>query len=181
MQKVLFKKQELAYGGELLKTRKGRASGRPIATRQTMHLVLRSTHAKGKWSFLEPKNKENIRSILRRFAEKYGVKLLFGANVGNHIHLEIKLTNRYTYKPFIRAVTAAIAMKVTGISRWKTKEEAGIKRFWDLRPFTRVVVGWKSRLTLKDYIKVNRLEGRGIKRDIAKVLIQRQRELLQPG
>ncbi len=181
MQKEFFKKTEKAYGGELLKKRKGRIAGRPVVTKQTMHLVLRSSVAKGKWSFLEPKNKENIRIILRKFAEKYGVKLLHGANVGNHIHLEIQLTNRHTYKPFIRAVTAAIAMKITGVSRWKSKEDVGINKFWDLRPFTRVVVGWNARLSLKDYIKVNHLEAKGFKRDIAKVFIQRQRGLLQSG
>ncbi len=174
MQKEFFKKQELAYGGELLKKRNGRVSGRPIVTRHTMHLVLRSSRAKGKWSFLEPKNKVITREILKKFAAKYGVKLLHGANVGNHIHLEIQLTNRYTYKPFIRAVTAAIAMKITGVSRWKTKAQVGITKFWDLRPFTRVVVGRRAQLSLKDYIKINRLEGQGFKRDIAKVLIQRQ-------
>ncbi len=181
VQKEFFNKAEKSYGGELLKKRKGRISGRPIVTRQTMHLVLRSSLANGKWSFLEPKNKAATRDILKKFATKYGVKLLYGANVGNHIHLEIQLTNRYAYKPFIRAITAAIAMKITGVSRWKTKEQVGIKKFWDLRPFTRVVTGWKARLSLKDYIKINRLEGQGIRRGLAKVLIQRQSGLLQSG
>lgn len=173
MQKEFFKKQEKAYGGELLKTRKGRATGRPISTKQTMHLVLRSSLAKGKWSFLQPKNKESIKIILRKFAAKYGVRLLHGANVGNHIHLELQLGNRHTYKPFIRAITSAIAMKITGVSRWNSKELVGIKKFWDLRPFTRVIIGWRSRLFLKDYIQVNRMEGRGISREVARTLIQR--------
>ncbi len=130
---------------------------------------------------MAPHNKKNIKIILRKFSTKYEVKLLHGANVGNHIHLEIQLTNRHTYKPFIRAITAAIAMKITGVSRWKTKAQVGITKFWDLRPFTRVVIGWKARLSLKDYIKINSLEGQGFRRDVAKVLIQRQRELLQSG
>lgn len=174
MQTSLFKKSEYAYGGELLKKRKARTNGRPLVTKQTMHLVLRSSLAKGKWSFLLPKNKESIRNILKKFASKYGVRLLHGANVGNHIHLEIQLTNRHAYKPFIRAVTAAIAMKITGVSRWVSKESVGIKKFWDLRPFTRVIVGWRSRLYLKDYIKINYLESRGVRREVARQLIARQ-------
>lgn len=177
-QAELFKKEEKRYGGKYLNTRKGRSHGRPLVIKHTMHLVLRSTLAKGKMSFLEPKNKEHIRKILRKFSQKYGVKLLRGANVGNHIHLEIQLTNRHTYKPFIRAITSAIAMKVAGINRWNTKETLGIKRFWDQRPFTRIVVGRTAQLTLKDYIAINRLEGRGYKREVAKVLIQRTRQIV---
>lgn len=173
MQTSLFKKQELAYGGQYSNTRKGRSQGRPLVTKQTMHLVLRSSLAKGKWSFLNKLNKDNIRLILRKFAIKYGVKLLHGANVGNHIHLEIQLSSRHAYKPFIRAITAAIAMKITGVSRWNSKESIGIERFWDLRPFTRVVVGWKNRTNLKNYIDLNRLEGRGVKREVAKLLLTR--------
>jgi hypothetical protein len=44
-QTVILDRQKSAYGGELRNTRKGRAAARPLATRQTMHLVLRSSKA----------------------------------------------------------------------------------------------------------------------------------------
>jgi len=203
-QKNLFKKSTDRYGGSLLNTRKGRSHGRPISTKHSMHFVLRSTKAKGAWSFR--RHRKSIAEILSRFAIKNGVKIESFANVGNHLHLHIKLSNRYTYKPFIRAITAAIMMKVTGTSRWAQYEmqSAGVSgnvrgdargdvrggarsvtsdevrggarssahqnesksaskrksnRFWDLRPYSRIVAGFKAALTLRDYIMINKYEG----------------------
>ncbi len=90
----LLAKQPMSYGGELLKTRKGRAHGRPLDTKHTMHLVLRSSQAKSGWSFREPKNRQAINEIVGSFSKKYGVKILSLANVGNHLHFHIKLATR---------------------------------------------------------------------------------------
>lgn len=159
-QTSFLKREPSAYGGSLLKTRRGRARPRPLATRETMHLVLRSTRARGEWSFRRPANDRKVREIIDRFARKRGVRVLQLANAGNHLHLHVQLTNRQLYRPFIRAVTAAIAMAVTGASRWK-KSAA---RFWDARPFSRIVHGFRARLTLRDYLHVNELEGQGLSR-----------------
>lgn len=160
-QTELFKKTSKAYGGELLKTRKGRAQGRPISTRNSMHLVLRSSKAKDEWSFCKPRHKKKIQEIVTRFSRKYGIKILSLANVGNHLHLHIKVTHRYGYKPFIRAITAAIAMAVTGASRWKPLKKSIKDRFWDYRPFTRVLQSFREYLNLQDYIEINQFEGLG--------------------
>lgn len=168
----LLKKEKLAYGGELLKTRKGRARGRPLDTRNSMHMVLRSSKAKGPWSFLRTENKIKIKVIVEKFSKKYGVKILSLANVGNHLHFHLKLGNRHTYRPFIRAITAAIAMAVTKTSRWNPSKE----KFWDYRPFTRVVIGFKALLNLRDYIRINELEGH-YGRSFAEVIIKGDPEI----
>lgn len=160
----LLKNEQSAYGGELLKTRKGRSRPRPLDTRNTMHLVLRSTKAKGEWSFRRPQNEKKIREILERFSRRHGVKILSLANVGNHLHFQIKLSNRYLYRPFIRAITAAIAMAVTGASRWKPSKA----KFWDYRPFTRIVQSYRAFLNLRDYIRINQIEGFGYAREEAR-------------
>lgn len=175
-QLTLLKKESSAYGGELLKTRKGRAHGRPLSTKATMHLVLRSSKARGKMSFRH--FQKEITQILNKFSLKHGVKVIRLANVGNHIHLQIKLINRFAYKPFIRAVTSAIAMKITGRNRWtlakaQSKESS---KFWDLRPFSRVIESFKEYLTLKDYIEINELQGFGYTKDDAKFIIALDRE-----
>jgi REP element-mobilizing transposase RayT len=108
----------------------------------------------------------NIKRIISKFSQKYGIKILSMANVGNHLHFQIKLSNRNTFKPFIRAVTSAIAMAVTGVSKWnKLKEKL---KFWDRRPFTRVVKGFKAYLNLRDYIEINKLEGFGFQKPQAR-------------
>ena len=152
---ALLKNQNKSYGGELLKTRAGRSGPRPLDTKNTMHLVLRSSKAKGDWSFARPENNREIKRIIDRFSKKYFVQIISVANVGNHIHLHIRLLKRCTYNPFIRAITSAIRMAVTKTSRWNKSKE----KFWDYRPFTRVVIGFKALLKLKDYIRINQLEG----------------------
>ncbi len=176
-----FKKSTHRYGGALLKTRKGRAQGRPISTQNSMHFVLRSSLAYGDWSFINHKMK--IRSIVEKFAVQYGVRLNSFANVGNHIHVHLHFTNRFTYKPFIRAISAAIMMAVTGASRWQPlKEILKLKgrdtktKFWDYRPYSRIVIGFKAFLTLKDYVQINKHEGLGYSRDDAKFMVAWDRD-----
>ncbi len=176
----LLKDLPKAYGGELFKTRKGRSQPRPIVTKTSMHLVLKSSLAVKERSFLTPSNKQAIRVILNKFSIKYGVQILSGANVGNHLHFHIKINNRSAYKPFIRAITSAIAMSVMGVSRWKTKAQLGVKKFWDYRPFTRVIVGLKGYLNLNNYIEINKLEGKGIKREAARMLVHARFQPLGP-
>ena len=58
-------------------------------------------------------------------------------------------------------------MAVTGASRWN---KLGIK-FWDYRPFTRVVVGYRAFLAMRDYIRINQMEGLGHDRAHARLVI----------
>jgi len=157
----LLKDQPMAYGGDLLKTRIGRSGPRPIDSRNTMHLVLRSLKARNEWSFWIPKNKNKIKQIVAKFSHKYGIKICSMANVGNHLHFQIKLSNRNTFKPFIRAITSAIATRITGANRWNPLKKKASDKFWDQRPFTRVVKSYRAYLNLRDYIEINRLEGFG--------------------
>lgn len=168
----LLKNSKLAYGGDLLKTRKGRSGGRPLDIRNTMHLILWSSKARGDWSFKKPNNERSIRAILKTFSEKYGIKIISAANVGNHIHLQVKLANRHTYRPFIRAITSAIAMAVTGINRWTKIGDGKRLQFWDRRPFSRIIQGYRAFLNLKDYIKINVLEGHGVTRENARMIVR---------
>jgi REP element-mobilizing transposase RayT len=167
----LLKKEQTSYGGDLLKTRKGRAGPRPLDTKYTMHLNLRSSKAVGQRSFRTPANEKKIAEIVGRFSKKYSIKIHSMANVGNHLHFQIKLANRFTYKPFIRAITAAIAMAITGASRWKPLKKQPSDHFWDRRPFTRVVQSFKGFLNLRDYIEINQLEGLGANRSEARMII----------
>jgi hypothetical protein len=160
-QQQLFKPSPSAHGGSLKHSQKTK---RPLSTVHSMHLVLRSSHAKGPWSF--KKYQKQIDLILHTFAAKYGIQILSYANVGNHIHLHIKLFKRRLYAPFIRAVTAAIMMKVTGFCKWRPKAKE--LKFWDFRPFSRIAATIKEFKALIDYIQINHLEGLGVSREDAK-------------
>lgn len=175
VQLSMLSNQKMSFGGELMRTRSGRQGCRPLDTRNTMHVVLRSSKAKGNWSMARPNNRKKIDQIVRKFSQKYGVRVLSLANVGNHLHFHIRLTSLFTYRPFMRAVSGAIAMAVTGQNRW-TKVNDGTKlRFWDYRPFSRVVTGgFKAFLSIRDYVKINKLEGFGFKREVAEIIVREE-------
>ena len=165
----LLKPSNLSYGGTLLKTRKGRQHGRPIDTKSSMHLVLRSSQAKGPLSFRTKKNQQSISRITQKFSKKFGIQVLSLANVGNHLHFHIKISKRRAYMAFIRAITSAIRMAVAGNPRWTPSTLN--KKFWDYRPFSRVVRSRQAYLNLEDYIAINKFEGLGLPRTQARLLI----------
>lgn len=151
-----------------------------------MHLVLRSSKAKGEWSFLRSRNSTVIKTIVGKFAFIYGIQILSLVNVGNHLHLHIRLGNRFGYSPFIRAITGAIAMAVAGKNRWSKSAvgpgsaqlaKAKADRFWDHRPFTRVVAGYQAAQGLVDYLRINEMESWGFNKFEARSMFEIERKL----
>ena len=138
------------FGGMLLK---GNAKvARPLSTKHAIHLVIKSQLAVGKRSFLQSKNAGRIEGIVRRTAVAKGIRIYHFVNVGNHLHLVIKLdrstllAGRRAFHSFIRSVTGLIARHVLSAER---NHARGIK-FWQARPFTRLV-SWG-----RDYNRVHR-------------------------
>lgn len=101
------------------------------------------------------------------------------ANVGTHLHFHIKLLNRQGYYKFIRAVTGAIAMTVSGRNRWTVSSQALMAsgKFWDYRPFTRVVVGFRDFIGIRDCLEINQIEGLGVSRLQARMILCLQRPM----
>src|SRR5689334_21964800 len=80
------------HGGSV---RLGRRKGaRPVATRRPMHLVLRSSRARGPWSLRGPRTDGRIRETMRALARRYGVRVYEFANAKNHLHLLIRARRR---------------------------------------------------------------------------------------
>jgi REP element-mobilizing transposase RayT len=98
-------------------------------------MVLRSSQATGDWSFLHPDNRDKVGRTIRQFCDRYGVKLYMLAVSYNHIHFQIRVTNRHVWKRFIRGLTAALVMTVTGANKFRELKQS----FWDARPWTRVM------------------------------------------
>ena len=158
-----IKSEKSEHGGNIKGSRKRK---RPVGVRSTMHLVLKSSKAKGNWSFA--RQEVAIREIVKKFASKNHIQVLSAAYVGNHIHLHLRTRGRDQFRSFIRATSSAIMMKITGYSRWKPSPEGF--NFWDTRPFSRIISSWKEFLNLKAYIEVNQWEGMGYRKGIARQL-----------
>lgn len=141
------------HGG--IKTKGHRKLERPLSTKKWIHLVLKSDKAVGKLSFLLPKNKQLIKVILNSKAKQFGITLADGANVGNHLHLKIKIQSRKNFQKFLKSITCLIARKITG-----AKKGNKFGRFWQGLAFTRVLTSSLQELNLKGYIAANRKEAK---------------------
>jgi len=164
----LLPKSAKLYGGIHRSKRKARGT-RPLASTQTIHLVMRSTKAVGQMSFTY--HHSLIKRLIESQALKSHVKVIDWANVGNHLHLHIQLPRlfRESYCRFIRGLTGAIAIKLFKASKLRKVVRTSKDRFWDLRPFTRVLTSWRELLNLRHYILVNSFEGLGFSRQEAEV------------
>jgi REP element-mobilizing transposase RayT len=143
------------FGGTLLRKAKNRTA-RPLSTKKSMHLVLRSSQATGEWSF--KRNGTLVEATIEMAAKKFGVKVYSFANGGNHLHLLVKLGNRFTYNGFIRSLTGTLALKITKANKFKKLKQ----KFWDARPFSRVIEWGRAYGIAKDYLTLNQLESLGI-------------------
>src|SRR5207247_741020 len=91
-------------------------------------------------------------------SQKYGVKVAELSINGDHIHLLIWITNRTLYNRFIRSLTGLLALRITKVGT----KTALSQKFWDYRPFTRIVIGWRGYRIAKDYVTLNKLETMGV-------------------
>ncbi len=110
-------------------------------------MTLKSTHMVGEVSLFRKENRELFVGILKTLSEKYHIKIMEYKLVGNHIHLLFKITCRSLYRKFIRCLTGQFAKKM--IQKYGLK----VKRFFDERPFTRVVKFGSDLIKVTSYIR----------------------------
>jgi REP element-mobilizing transposase RayT len=184
----LFKRDLRFFGGTLLHgKRKGR---RPLSATEPIHLVLRSSWAMGQNSFLRQQNKRPIESLITSLSRKYGVTLYQRAIASNHVHLLLKIECRKSYVAFIKVLSSKIAFHVMKNQSFKifkkslpdhsdlrstitarskprsdgakTTEIQGMgQKFWQFRPFNRVLTWGRDFNGCKQYVIQNTLEAIG--------------------
>lgn len=141
------------YGGA--NTKGHRKLERPLSTKRWIHLVLKSDKAVGKLSLLLPRNKHLIQRVLKEKARKFGVEVANCINVGNHLHLKIRIASRESFQKFLKSITALIARGITGAKRGRK-----FGRFWQGLAFTRVLMSGREELLLNRYLVMNEWEAR---------------------
>ncbi len=147
-----FEKPKDWFGGHSFKT--NAKSKRPLSSKLPIHVVLRTDH---KNSMRKPKAFGVVDRILYKTAKKHGVKIYEYANVGNHLHLLLKIPHVRRWAAFIRELTGRISQELQQLKG----PQKGAK-YWSQRPFTRIVQGWrKAYKTAKEYVVLNRWEAEG--------------------
>ena len=161
-------KRKLAFGGNL---RSHAKSARPVSTKHPMHLVLRSSLARGERSFLA--RGRRVEQILRRQAERFNLRLYDVANAGNHLHVVVRARSPRGLKNFLRAVTGILARVSLGAERGRPK----LTKFWDVRPFSRIVTWGADYTRMKEYLMLNRVETLGMDRLSAREMLAKIRAI----
>jgi REP element-mobilizing transposase RayT len=152
----LFKQSNFinGFGGSLLKNSHAKTA-RPFKKNNPIHIVLRSTKARGKNSFLS--HTKWIDQQIKNISKACGVKIDRYENVGNHLHILLRSTRRESFKAFLRGITSTIARKFTGAKKGMEKGQ----KFWDALPFSRLIKGGRAYRVVQDYFNKNRIEAIG--------------------
>lgn len=143
------------HGGTLGKGLRKRE--RPLDPKRPLHVVLRSTRARGEWSMLRARHEKRIKHLVHANARRHGVRVFRFANSGNHLHLVIQAPKRACYQNYLRSLSGLIARGVTGARKGQAKG-----RFWDTLAYSRVVEWGRALESLDFYVVMNELEGLGI-------------------
>jgi len=170
-----YRKDPNCFGGDLLRGNPKRR--RPYHHNQALHVTMRSSIAKGHRSLLKPGHYKRVKLILRRQAWNFGITIFWFANSGNHIHLLIRPPKqRKDFAGFIRALTGLIARVSLSAERSKAR---GLK-FWDKRPFSRIVPWGKPFRACARYVTQNILETLGFE-EAAAIEAELKEWRLRPG
>jgi REP element-mobilizing transposase RayT len=143
------------FGGSLLKGNPRDA--RPLAAKRPIHVVMRSSLACGPLSLLSPVRAKRIEATVRGLAKAKGIRLYRYANAGNHLHLLVLAPTRPAFKAYLRALTGIVARITLSAQRGSAQG----KKFWDARPFTRIVEWGRDFRGVAGYLLRNTLEAIG--------------------
>ncbi len=125
---------------------------RPLDQKRKLHLILKSSHARGSKSFIT--NKLEVRRIIEAKAAKYGIVIHGLEIMRDHIHLFVSFKSRELIQNFMKVATGLIARFITKARKGKPFG----KRFWDGLAFTRIVKGQRDERNLKNYLAKNGIE-----------------------
>jgi putative transposase len=155
----------LRHGGILRQKRKGRGL-RPLSTKDPLHLVFKiNRHRLKSRSLRTPRTYSLLQQLIKKYANHFFVKVEQVSIQGDHCHLLIRAPKRSQYQHFFRVVAGQLAqglllqglLSVTDTTPRKQKGTG----LWKLRPFTRVVKGFKAYTIVRNYIQLNEKEALG--------------------
>ncbi len=162
------------HGGSLAVGR--RRSYRPMSSRHSLHVTLKSKHAIGGRCLF--KHKKMILRMMRKSSRLFQVKVYNYAICGNHLHLLIKGPDRLSLQNFFRVFAGHTAQNILKIAPLKPtgggapsssqnerRNEEGKeacaknqRKFWSFLVYSRVVTWGREFKTVSSYIDRNVLE-----------------------
>jgi len=144
------------HGGELRQKRKGRKA-RPLSTKAPLHLVFKAQRSNLRRGYRSPLGFYICNTVIKRYAKRFFVKIEQQAICNDHIHLLVRFSKRSLGQHFLRVVAGQIAQQLEKNGFLVTDTQS----VWKYRPFSRVIVGYRAYVTVKNYVRLNEKEARG--------------------
>ncbi len=108
---------------------------------------------------LRKQNKNMVKYLVNDTAKRYDVKLYGWENVGNHLHLHVRVRSRRALQNFLRVLPERIVFAVTGCRSGRP-----IGQFWTELAFSRIVAWGRDFFNTRHYFWINHMEALGIPR-----------------
>ena len=152
-------RHQFSYGGSLRRKRAGRGC-RPLSTKEPLHVVFKVRKAKlRRGSLRTPQEYNQVERIISKYAAKFFIKIERKSIQKDHIHLLIRTSRRSRFHHFFRVVAGQVAQRFEKEGLLKVTDTPG--GLWLVRPFSRVVRGYRDFKTVVRYIQLNELEACG--------------------
>ncbi len=148
-----FHPARLAHGGDIRKGR--RKLARPFDRKRPLHLVMRSTRARGNGSML--RHSSGVKALVFGTARRYDMRIYQFANTGNHLHFLVRAKDKENFQNFLRVLAGKIAQGIT-----KARKGHAVGRFWDSLTYSRLLNWGREFFRVRRYVMQNELEGLGL-------------------
>ncbi len=182
-------KHQHSSGGTLRQKRNGRRA-RALSTKDPLHLVFKVHRSRLRGKSLRTYRVYSLLTqLIKKYAGHFHVKVEQVSIQGDHCHLLIRAPRRCHYQHFFRVVAGQLAQQlsqqgllvsvtkgVTGTPHiaktsgtvtdtHRTTAQIALQKkgtgLWKLRPFTRVVKGYRAYQIVRNYIQLNEKEALG--------------------
>tara|TARA_B100001248_G_scaffold227436_1_gene185847 strand:- start:6124 stop:6648 length:525 start_codon:yes stop_codon:yes gene_type:complete len=120
-----------SFGGGMTKSNPKEA--RPFSSRLAMHVVFKSSLAKGGLRF--SKHRAFLKKLIHRQANLHAIQIQQWQIVDKHVHFVIYAKRRKRFHAFLRAFSGLSARYFLNAERGSPRG----KKFWDYRPFSRLL------------------------------------------
>lgn len=130
---------------------------RPFSNAHAIHVTFRSSLAVGPNSFLCPRNWLWLQNYIPSLAHRLNIELYRWSVNGNHLHLVLRALDRKSFQTFLKVVASRTARFVLAVERGRAKRV----RFWDKRPYSRLLTWGPEFKNVLRYVARNSKEALG--------------------
>jgi len=140
---------------------------RPFTSKVPVHIVMKSSRAKGAWTMNQRKHRAAIMAMTYVYADRFKVHVYRFANVGNHLHLLVKAEEKKNLSDFLRVLAGRVAVTVTGAKKYVKqigiekrmgKNKKKIQKFWDNLCWSRLINWGRDFYNVRNYLIANKVE-----------------------